>query len=183
MMHTGFWTQTHNHTFSCICSSCSTETCVLLLVLLLHPRTTILLSSELRQGKRQAPAHRHTSSIHSAVKPQQTHTQWNRHSLGAELGNHAAAPLARLIKLGHLCIIPHLEQVAPSPAGSSPLSTTFSLNNDDWKRHTRTSLSFNNVISSFKLDGAIKLSFVQQGQRGAKIPCAHLCFSAKRRIC
>lgn len=31
-------------------------------------------------------------------------------------------PLARLIKAGHLCLIPHLEQVAPAPAGSSTRS-------------------------------------------------------------
>lgn len=47
--------------------------------------------------------------------PSQTHTRRDRHSLGVEQGNHAAAPLARLIKPAHLCLIPHLEQVAASP--------------------------------------------------------------------
>lgn len=45
----------------------------------------------------------------------QTHTRCDRHSLGEEQGNHPAAPLARLIKASHLCLIPHLEQVAASP--------------------------------------------------------------------
>lgn len=43
---------------------------------------------------------------------------------GAERGNHAAAPLARLIKPAHLCLIPHLEQVAASPAEPLPPAHT-----------------------------------------------------------
>lgn len=55
----------------------------------------------------------------------QTHTWWNRYSPGVEPGNHAAAPLARLIKPGHLRLLPHLEQVAPSLAGlPAPLYCT-----------------------------------------------------------
>lgn len=49
----------------------------------------------------------------------QTHTRCDRHSLGEEQGNHPAAPLARLIKASHLCLIPHLEQVATSPGDPS----------------------------------------------------------------
>lgn len=49
----------------------------------------------------------------------QTHTHCDRHSLGEEQGNHPTAPLARLIKASHLCLIPHLEQVAASPGDPS----------------------------------------------------------------
>lgn len=48
-------------------------------------------------------------------------------------------PLARLIKVGHLCLIPHLEQVAPAPAGSSPSLPL--PNNDGCKRLTQTPFS------------------------------------------
>lgn len=69
----------------------------------------------------------------------QTHTRCDRHSLGEEQGNHPAAPLARLIKASHLCLFPHLEQVAASPGDpslprpSSLTPVTALLNNDNCK--------------------------------------------------
>lgn len=46
--------------------------------------------------------------------------------------------------------------------------------------HTNLALSVKDAVSSLKLDGAIKPSFVQQGQRGTKLLCAHPWFSAKK---
>lgn len=63
-----------------------------------------------------------------------------------EQGNHAAAPLARLIKPAHLGLILHLEQVVASPAepSSPPLPTrhhvTALLNSSDCKRKHRLRL-------------------------------------------
>lgn len=51
----------------------------------------------------------------------QTDTGCDRRSLRAERRNNAAAPLARLIKPAHLCLISHLEQVAAAAAAPAEL--------------------------------------------------------------
>lgn len=114
-----FCTQAHNHTCTC--------------ALLLHHRCSAITLPD------SPPSSILCCQTYTGCETQ-THTHRDSRSLGAELGNHAAAPLARLIKPGHLCLIPHLEQVAASPAVSFPLLTsrrhrlvTAPLNNDDCK--------------------------------------------------
>lgn len=142
---------------------------------------------KLSNGGGEATVHRRTiilspasCSIRSAVKlpgcETQTHTRYDRHSLGAERGNHAAAPLARLIKPAHLCLTSHLEQVAASPPEPSLFfpsrrrrRVTALLNNDDSKGALRHIINptvlflfnfsfFWTFISSAKVDGAFSLS-------------------------
>lgn len=101
------------------------------LLLYLSVCAAVLLSDSLRKGESHMdallffPPLPPSTLLSNSLPPDtgcetQTHTHCDRRSLGAEWGNRAAAPLAGLIKPAHLCLIPHLEQVAASPAEPSP---------------------------------------------------------------